>query len=78
MLVAGAGPVTCLCVDELANIVWLGHADGRISGHAMGDAPGTALNTQQLYCWQVRPLPRCAGTPVLLGVHCGRGARDRL
>ena len=52
--------MTCMCADELANIMWLGHADGRISGHSMGDAPGTALNCQQLYCWQVRPLLRVA------------------
>ena len=70
VLVAHAGPVTCMCADELANTMWLGHADGRISGHSMGDAPGTALNCQQLYCWQVRRRSR-RGTHAL-GCRPGR------
>lgn len=50
---AEAGKATCLLADELSNVLWVGHADGRVSGHSLGDAPGTAINSQQICCWQV-------------------------
>ncbi|BDA49078.1 probable type I inositol polyphosphate 5-phosphatase 12 [Coccomyxa sp. Obi] len=46
------GKATCLLADELSNVLWVGHADGRVTGHNLGDAPGTAINSQQLCCWQ--------------------------
>lgn len=53
-----AGKVTCLFADELSNVLWVGHHDGKVSGHSLGDAPGTAINSQQLCCWQVGiPVP---------------------
>ena len=52
-VVAEAGKATCLLADELSNVLWVGHADGRVSGHSLGDAPGTAINSQQFCCWQV-------------------------
>ncbi len=52
-VVAEAGKATCLLADELSNVLWVGHSDGRVSGHSLGDAPGTAINSQQICCWQV-------------------------
>ena len=53
VFVPDAGNVTCTYADHLANILWLGHHDGKVSAHSMGDAPGTAANGQLLHCWQV-------------------------
>ncbi len=52
-VVPETGKATCLLADELSNVLWVGHADGRVTGHSLGDAPGTAINSQQLCCWQV-------------------------
>ncbi|CAL8463974.1 g3509 [Coccomyxa elongata] len=51
-VVPETGKATCLLADELSNVLWVGHADGRVTGHSLGDAPGTAINSQQLCCWQ--------------------------
>ena len=53
VFVPDAGKVTCTFADHLANILWSGHHDGKVSAHSMGDAPGTAANGQLLHCWQV-------------------------
>ena len=53
VFVPDAGKATCTFADHLANILWTGHHDGKVSAHSMGDAPGTAANGQLLHCWQV-------------------------
>ncbi len=64
-VVPETGKATCLLADELSNVLWVGHADGRVTGHSLGDAPGTAINSQQLCCWQVGA-PPCSMTPHML------------
>ena len=53
VFVPDAGKASCTFADHLANILWTGHHDGKVSAHSMGDAPGTAANGQLLHCWQV-------------------------
>ena len=49
--------VTCLMVDEMAGMLWLGHEDGRISGFPLGPKPGTSINTRRQISWQAMPCP---------------------
>lgn len=56
-MIAETRKVTCLLADELANMLWVGHSDGKVTGHSLGDAPGTSINTQQVHCWQVMGMP---------------------
>lgn len=45
--------VTCLHVDDIAKVLWVGHADGKISGYALGPAAGSPINTRRIHHWQV-------------------------
>lgn len=46
--------------DEVNNILWLGHMDGKVSGFVLGPTPGSPINSQLVHQWQVSDiLPYC-------------------
>lgn len=60
--------IACMHADEVNNMLWLGHKDGKVSGYLLGPSPGTPLNAKLLHQWQVRhhtseSTPGCFKTP---------------
>ena len=45
--------------DDVNHVLWLGHADGKVSGFALGPTAGAPINSQLIHQWQVRGRPTC-------------------
>jgi len=57
--------------DEVNNILWMGHKDGKVSGFLLGPAAGSPINTRRIHQWQARvpPPPFPNPPPPCLHVH---------
>ena len=50
--------VSCTFVDEVTNILWVGHVDGKITAFSLGPTAGQPINSSRIIHWQVQQ--RCA------------------